>query len=60
VSEVEQLRKAVAGATVPTEIVRYSDADHGFNCNDRPAVYNPTAAADAWSRTLAWFDTHLE
>jgi carboxymethylenebutenolidase len=58
-SQVEQLRNAVKGAPVPTEIVRYPDADHGFNCDDRPAVYNPEAAADAWNRTLAWFDSHL-
>jgi carboxymethylenebutenolidase len=57
--EVEQLREAAAGVTVPTEIVRYPDADHGFNCNDRPAVFNPTAAADAWGRTLDWFDRFL-
>ena len=43
----------------PEHAVRYADADHGFNCNDRPAVYNPAAAADAWQRTLAWFDAHI-
>lgn len=59
VTQVEQLRTAAESAPVPTEIVRYPDADHGFNCDDRPAVYNPAAAADAWTRTLAWFDRHL-
>jgi len=44
---------------VPTEIVRYADANHGFHCNDREAVYHPTAAHDAWQRTLEWFDQHL-
>jgi carboxymethylenebutenolidase len=57
--QVEQLRRAAAAAPVPTEIVRYADAEHGFNCNDRPAVFNPAAAADAWGRTLAFFDTYL-
>jgi carboxymethylenebutenolidase len=57
--QVEELRSAAAGAPVPTDVVRYADADHGFNCNDRPAVYNLTAARDAWARTLAWFDTYL-
>jgi carboxymethylenebutenolidase len=56
--EVEALREVAAGARVPTEIVRYRDADHGFNCNDRPAVYNAAAAAEAWTRTLAWFDAY--
>jgi carboxymethylenebutenolidase len=59
VEEVEQLRQAAAGAGVVTEIVRYADAQHGFNCDDRPAVFNEQAAADAWARTLAWFDRHL-
>ena len=59
VEDVEALRTATSQRSVATEIVRYADADHGFNCNDRPAVYNPAAAADAWSRTLAWFDRHL-
>ena len=44
---------------VPHEVVRYADADHGFHCNDRPAVYHAEAAADAWRRAVAWFDTHL-
>jgi carboxymethylenebutenolidase len=57
-ADVDRLRQAAAAAPVPTEVVRYPDADHGFNCNDRPAVFNPIAAADAWSRTLAWFDRY--
>jgi len=58
--EVEQLRRAAATATVPTEVVRYADADHGFNCNDRPAVFNPDAAAAAWAATVAFFERHLD
>ena len=57
--DVEQLRIAVSKAPVPTEIVRYPDVQHGFNCDDRPAAYNPQAAVDAWSRTLSFFDGHL-
>jgi len=59
VEEVEQLRDAVAQAKVPAEIVRYDDADHGFHCNDRPAVFNPAAAADGWARTLDWFERYV-
>ena len=44
---------------VDTEILRYADAQHGFNCNDRPAVYHAEAAADAWRRTLEFFDAHM-
>jgi carboxymethylenebutenolidase len=58
-AEVDQLREAAAATKVATAVVRYPDGDHGFNCNDRPAVFNPEAAADAWSRTLAWFDQHV-
>jgi len=56
---VEELRAAAANAPVSTEIVRYGDAEHGFNCDDRPAVFNRAAATDAWGRTLAFFDEHL-
>jgi carboxymethylenebutenolidase len=57
--DVEALRAAAAVAQVPTEVVRYPTADHGFNCEDRPAVYNPEAATDAWRRMLGWFAEHL-
>jgi len=59
VDDVEVLRAGALTAAVPNEIVRYADADHGFNCDDRPAVFNHLAAADAWSRTLAWFDQFI-
>ena len=52
-------RRTRRGPKVPTEIIVYADADHGFNCDDRPAVFNPTVAAMAWDRTLAWFDEHV-
>jgi carboxymethylenebutenolidase len=57
--DVEQLRRAVLGAAALTEVVRYPDADHGFNCEDRPAVYNPDAASDAWAKMLAFFEASL-
>ncbi|MHB8439417.1 MAG: dienelactone hydrolase family protein [Acidimicrobiales bacterium] len=58
VDDVEALRAAVAKRDVDTEIVRYGDAAHGFHCDQRPD-YHPDSAADAWRRTLAWFDAHL-
>lgn len=58
VEDVEALRKALTGAPVAAEVVRYADAEHGFNCDARPS-YNAEAAADAWSRTLSWFARHL-
>lgn len=60
VEDVEQLRTALEAAkAVDFAIVRYPDADHGFHCDSRTAVFNAEAAADAWARALAWFAAHL-
>lgn len=56
--QVEELRQQAAKAAVATEVVRYPEAGHGFNCDDRSA-YEPGSAADAWGRTIAWFDAYL-
>jgi carboxymethylenebutenolidase len=58
VDDVEELRRAVAEAPVPTEIVRYPSSGHGFHCDQRDA-YRADDARDAWARTLGWFDRHL-
>jgi carboxymethylenebutenolidase len=58
VDQVEALRPAAASAKVDTEIVRYPGAGHGFHCDMRPD-FHQEAAADAWKRTLAWFEEHL-
>ena len=58
VDDVERLRAVAAASGQPTEIVRYPDAGHGFNCDRRPSYHEPSAA-DAWARTLAWFDRYL-
>jgi carboxymethylenebutenolidase len=59
VDEVEALRVAAATAQVPTEVVRYPDAGHGFHCDARPSAYRQRAARDAWSRTLTWLEAHI-
>jgi|SRR5437870_827512 len=56
--DVEKLREAMKAAPVPTEVVRYPEAGHGFHCDARPDYHEPSAK-DAWARTLAWFDAHL-
>jgi carboxymethylenebutenolidase len=56
VEQVEALRGVVAAARVPTEIVRYPEAGHGFHCDDRPDAYHEASARDAWSRALAWLE----
>ena len=58
IEDVEALRDALEAAPVDTEIVRYPDAGHGFNCDVRDA-YHAESAADGWSRTLDWFGSHL-
>jgi carboxymethylenebutenolidase len=39
--------------------VRYPEGQHGFNCDDRPAVFDAEIAADARQRMLDWFHRHL-
>jgi carboxymethylenebutenolidase len=39
-------------------VVRYADAEHGFNCDAR-ASYHAPSAADAWQRTLDFFAANL-
>jgi carboxymethylenebutenolidase len=51
-AEVEKLREAAASAKVATNVVRYPGANHRFDAD-------PGAAAEAWQRTLDWFDAHL-
>ena len=58
VEDVEALRAAAAKSGQPIEVVRYPDAEHGFHCDQRSS-YHPASSADAWRRTLAWFDQHL-
>jgi carboxymethylenebutenolidase len=42
----------------PDDVVVYPDAEHGFMRDGSPN-YHPTAAVDAWSHLLAFFDQHL-
>jgi carboxymethylenebutenolidase len=50
---VARLRDAAASAGVVTNVVRYPGANHRFDAD-------PGAAAEAWQRTLNWFDAHLQ
>jgi carboxymethylenebutenolidase len=54
---VERMRKALAQATKPCEIVVYPDAPHGFHADYRPS-YRPEAAVDGWNRLRSWFSKH--
>lgn len=46
-------------ASAPAEVVRYLSAGHGFHCKQRPHLYEPQAACDAWKRCTGWFDKYL-
>jgi carboxymethylenebutenolidase len=50
--EVDKLRDAADSASVATDVVRVAQANHRFDTD-------PTASAEAWQRTLNWFDSHL-
>jgi carboxymethylenebutenolidase len=49
IEEVEKLRDAAATAQVATDVVHYP----------MPLDTDVAAAAEAWQRTLNWFDSHL-
>ena len=56
VDTVEQMRAALQAADNPSrsEIIVYPGVGHGFHADYRDS-YNAEAAADGWSRCLAWF-----
>ena len=49
---------AVRSAHPEVEVCTYEGAEHGFNCDARPS-YNPSAAALARERTLAFLHEHM-
>ncbi|MCU1396573.1 MAG: clcD [Ilumatobacteraceae bacterium] len=58
IDDVEALRAAAATSSAPTDVVRYPEAGHGFNC-DRRASYHAESATDAWQRTLEFFARNI-
>ncbi|HEX8179959.1 MAG TPA: alpha/beta fold hydrolase [Pyrinomonadaceae bacterium] len=56
---VRQLEAQLQTLGKPAELHIYEDAEHAFFNDDRPEVYNPEAAEDAWRRTVSFFRTHL-
>ena len=49
---------ALTTAGLEHEIVTFPGANHAF-FNDTGMNYNPDAAAEAWTRVLAWFERYL-
>ena len=56
--KVAVLKEAARKSNLPVEVVSY-DADHAFFNDQRPDVYNPKAAEDAWRRVIQFFAKHL-
>jgi carboxymethylenebutenolidase len=48
-------RAALEAAGLEHELLTFAEADHAF-FNDTGARFNPHAAAEAWRRTLNWYD----
>ncbi len=48
-------KAALEAARLKHELLTFTDAEHAF-FNDTGARFNPHAAAEAWHRTLNWFD----
>ena len=55
VAEVEKFFAALKAAGVPSELVMYPEAGHGFHADFRPDNYRKADAEDGWKRMLAWF-----
>lgn len=51
-AELNTLKEAAGKSKVATNVVCYAGASHRFDTD-------PEAAAEAWQRTLSWFDAHL-
>lgn len=56
--QVLAFKAALEKRRLACEVYIYEDADHAFFNDERPS-YNPTAAQDAWERTLAFLQKHL-
>lgn len=58
-ADVQRLAAALKKYNRPGEIKTYSGAPHAFFRDTDPSVYRPEAAKDAWARTKAFFQQHL-
>ncbi|NJK37136.1 MAG: dienelactone hydrolase family protein [Oscillatoriales cyanobacterium RM2_1_1] len=58
VETVRQFEAALKGLGKPVEIKIYPNANHAF-ANPSGTRYNPEAAADAWTKTVAFLAKHL-
>jgi len=57
--QVDDLERALRAGGADVEVHWYDGAEHAFFNDTRPEVFAPEAARLAWSRTLAFFRSHL-
>ncbi len=57
-ADYERMHEVVEANGVPNHFQLYDGAQHAF-FNDTRESYDAEAAADAWERTLAWFEEYL-
>ena len=58
--QVHEMEGILEENGIEHEIHIYPGAGHAFFNNTRPQAYNPSAAQDAWRRTIDWFRKYLE
>jgi carboxymethylenebutenolidase len=56
---VRELERQLKELGKSVEMHIYPDTDHAFFNDQRPDVYNPKAAEDAWRRVIQFFAKHL-
>jgi carboxymethylenebutenolidase len=54
----DDVRAFAAALTVPNDFKIYDEAGHAF-CDEDRASYVPSAAVDAWARTIAFLHAHV-
>jgi carboxymethylenebutenolidase len=55
--QVERVRTRLGELGDAHQVKVYEGAGHAFHCDEGP-TYHPEAAADAWQRSLEWFEQH--
>jgi len=58
-ADVATIEAKLKEAGVSYDFKSYPDAGHGFNCDER-ASYHEASAADAWARTVSFFQQHVK
>lgn len=57
--DTNQIEEALRQARKAHEVIRYENTGHGFFCDQRKD-FDPSAAEDAWERTLSLLAHHLK